>query len=130
MSSGMETTDRRWMVFDGPVNAVWIENMNTVLDDNKKLCLMCGEIIQMSANMNMIFEPADLAEASPATVSRCGMVYMQPAEMGWRILYDSWKISLPAFFLDEQVAHYYLPLFDELIDVVMAPCLNYIRTEC
>ncbi|EDQ91509.1 uncharacterized protein MONBRDRAFT_15298, partial [Monosiga brevicollis MX1] len=116
------TEDEKWFLFDGPVDAIWIENMNTVLDDNKKLCLASGEIIALTPEMRMIFEVEDLVVASPATVSRCGMVYLEPSILGLEPFVTSWlESSLP------QLIQPHATTLQMLFDTYMEDAIHFVR---
>ena len=114
-------------MFDGPVDAIWIENMNTVLDDNKKLCLNSGQIITLTDRMTMMFEVEDLAVASPATVSRCGMVYMEPGALGLQPLIKSWLNTIPAKFKEKKS---FVPNLEGLFKKYLEPMLSFMRKNC
>ena len=120
-----ESTEAHWVVMDGPVDAHWIENMNSVLDDNKKLCLASGEVIRMSDPMRMLFEVADLQHASPATVSRCGMVYNDPNALGWRLMVLTWVDSIEHDYLED--AHRAALL--GLVNVYLPTVLDFMARE-
>ena len=114
--------ERKWIILDGPADPAWIENLNTVLDDSKKLCLMSGEIVHLSPWMRMLFELSDLNFASPATVSRCGMIYMESPKLGWRPVMLSYLASLPESFSEEQKS-----LLSDMFEWLVPACLKLIK---
>merc|ERR1719197_1489144 len=80
----------KWVILDGDIDAEWIESMNTVMDDNKVLTLVSNERIPLTPAMRLIFEISHLRNASPATVSRAGVLYINETDVGWQSFVQSW----------------------------------------
>ncbi|XP_058251926.1 dynein axonemal heavy chain 2 isoform X2 [Hemibagrus wyckioides] len=116
-----EKPDEKWIVFDGPVDTLWIESMNSVMDDNKVLTLINGERISMPEQVSLLFEVEDLAVASPATVSRCGMVYNDYSDLGWQPFVQSWIAKRQKVEVDHLKG-----LFDKYIEET----ISFRKTQC
>ncbi|XP_035375794.1 dynein heavy chain 2, axonemal [Electrophorus electricus] len=116
-----EKLDEKWIVFDGPVDTLWIESMNSVMDDNKVLTLINGERISMPEQVSLLFEVEDLAVASPATVSRCGMVYNDYSDLGWRPFVQSWLDKRQKLEVD---------LLKRLFDKYIEKTISFRKAHC
>uniref|UniRef100_A0AC35TT30 DHC_N1 domain-containing protein n=1 Tax=Rhabditophanes sp. KR3021 TaxID=114890 RepID=A0AC35TT30_9BILA len=97
-----ENSKRQWIIFDGDVDPEWVENLNSVLDDNKLLTLPNGERLSIPSNVRIIFEVSDLKYATLATVSRCGMIWFPEEVINEEMLYDSYLNKLKTQRLDTE----------------------------
>ncbi|XP_054432748.1 dynein axonemal heavy chain 14 [Pteronotus mesoamericanus] len=85
--------DWQWIVLDGPVDTFWVESLNSMLDDSRTLCLANSERIALTNKIRVIFEVDSLSQASPAVVSQCAMVYLDPVDLGWEPYVKSWLLK-------------------------------------
>ncbi|XP_077576473.1 dynein axonemal heavy chain 11 [Stigmatopora nigra] len=80
----------KWIVLDGDIDPMWIESLNTVMDDNKVLTLASNERVPLTLSMRLVFEISHLRAATPATVSRAGILYINSQDLGWNPYVASW----------------------------------------
>jgi dynein heavy chain len=111
----------KWVILDGDIDAIWIESMNTVMDDNKVLTLVSNERIPLNKSMRMVFEINSLRNATPATVSRAGILFINETDVGWRPYVDSWLLKRDLAGIDPSgVEKQCLPgLFDKYIEATV-----------
>ncbi|CAH1116455.1 unnamed protein product [Phaedon cochleariae] len=111
----------KWIVLDGDIDPMWIESLNTLMDDNKILTLASNERIALTPAMRLLFEIANLRTATPATVSRAGILYINPADLGWNPFIASW---IDTREVQSEKANLMI-LFDKYVP----PCLDAVRNK-
>ncbi|NXE83161.1 DYH17 protein, partial [Cochlearius cochlearius] len=110
----------KWIILDGDIDPMWIESLNTVMDDNKVLTLASNERIPLNPTMRLLFEISHLRTATPATVSRAGILYINPADLGWNPVVTSW---IEARTVQSEKANLMI-LFDKYLPV----CLEKLKS--
>uniref|UniRef100_A0A8C0RAY7 Dynein axonemal heavy chain 9 n=1 Tax=Canis lupus familiaris TaxID=9615 RepID=A0A8C0RAY7_CANLF len=111
----------KWILLDGDIDPMWIESLNTVMDDNKVLTLASNERIPLNPTMRLLFEISHLRTATPATVSRAGILYLNPADLGWNPPVSSW--------IDKREIQTERANLTILFDKYVPTCLDTLRTR-
>ncbi|NXH09440.1 DYH9 protein, partial [Bucco capensis] len=111
----------KWIVLDGDIDPMWIESLNTVMDDNKVLTLASNERIPLKPSMRLLFEISHLHTATPATVSRAGILYINPSDLGWNPAVSSW--------IDRRQIQSERANLTILFEKYLPPCLDSLRTR-
>jgi len=82
--------EQRWIILDGDIDPIWIENMNSVMDDSKCLTLENKDRILMQKFCSLLLESSNIHHASLATISRLGMIYVDGAILRLETVFSRW----------------------------------------
>ncbi|KAF0977183.1 hypothetical protein FDP41_003836 [Naegleria fowleri] len=115
-----EDTDPKWIILDGDLDTEWIESMNSVMDDNRILTLANNDRIPLLSHMRLIFEISHLKYATPATVSRAGVLFIGEKDIGWQPYVASWIDTRP------QIERAHLVI---LVDKYIPETLKFVRAN-
>jgi dynein heavy chain len=125
-----QTQKHKWSILDGDVDPEWIESLNTVMDDNKVLTLVSNDRIPLTPSMRLLFEVSNLRNATPATVSRGGVLFINDNDIGWMPFVNSWlERSQPYMKTPENAMEPTYPIINEVAKSVFTRCFqSYIDT--
>lgn len=122
-----EINKRQWIIFDGDVDPEWVENLNSVLDDNKLLTLPNGERLSLPPNVRVMFEVQDLKYATLATVSRCGMVWFSEDVLSTEMIFENYLLRLRNIPLEDTDDDSFGQQANQDKEDEVSPCLNIQR---
>ncbi|KAF9220433.1 hypothetical protein BS17DRAFT_769367 [Gyrodon lividus] len=115
-----ESLKRHWIIFNGDINPEWVENLNSILDDNKLLMLPNGERLNIPLNVHIMFEVEHLHYTTLATVSCCGMIWFSEDVIEPLMVYCHYLSTLSS-----------IPLNMDNEDAADMPrrCVDFLSTE-
>jgi len=133
----IDDTKPKWIILDGDLDTDWIESMNSVMDDNRILTLANNDRIPLLEHMSLIFEIAHLKYATPATVSRAGILYVDHKDVGWSPYVTSWIDRRPSherahmtIFFDRYVPETLNHIQNEFKFILDQQPINMVQTIC
>ncbi|KPI88248.1 putative dynein heavy chain [Leptomonas seymouri] len=115
-----EPSVHSWVFCDGDIDPEWIESLNSVLDDNKLLTMPNGVRVQFGDNVNFLFETHSLEHASPATVSRMGIIYLSEEDVDPKVAVAAWLAEQPEeaqVQLKQWIDAYFYKAIDSLLTI-------------
>nr|CAI5837150.1 unnamed protein product [Callosobruchus analis] len=122
---GFTQTSLDWLIFDGNIDEVWIENIAPILQENKRLYLKSGESLFYPDSYTTIFEVLNLNNCSPPIVSQCAVIYLESTNVGWSPLIKSWAQSVKSLWME-----IYSQQTLSLMNWIVTPCLIYLKHHC